>query len=702
MLELLREVEAQRAENGFLGDLNVKALRSQAGSLRPDAPPEQGFGLLGGLGMEELRLGNTDAAIERLEAASALVALLPDAKRRDFAHQVWFYLGLAHLRRGETQNCVARHTSDSCILPIREGGIHANQEGSRKAIEQFTKVLESADPGSWEHTCARWLLNIAAMTIGLYPDGVRPAWRIPPSVFTSDEPFPRFVDVAPRLGLNTIDLSGGAIVEDLDGDRHLDILVSTLDTAGPMHFFHNNADGTFDDRTEEAGLTGLLGGLNMVDADYDNDGDVDVLVLRGAWFGTRGRHPRSLLRNNGDGTFTDVTLDAGLGEAYPSQAASWGDHDGDGDLDLYIGNEAQPEERYPSQLFRNNGDGTFTDIAREAGVENRKFAKAVVWGDYDGDRRPDLYVSNLRGANRLYHNNGDGTFTDVAKEAGVTLPIDSFPAWFFDFDNDGNLDIYVASYLQELGLARLYCTVASYLSLPYQAELGRLYRGDGKGHFDDVTLEQGLTRFAMPMGANFGDLDNDGYLDFYLGTGYPAYDGLVPNLMYRNRGGKGFADVSFAGGFAHLQKGHAVAFADLNNDGDQEIFEQMGGAYPGDAFGNVLYESPGFGHHWLSIQLVGVRSNRSAVGARIRAEIVEDGKRRSIYRWVNTGGSFGCNPLRQTLGLGTASRVEVLEVFWPTTGLTQTFREVAPDRLLTITEGSDRIDVVVLKSYKLG
>ena len=157
------------------------------------------------------------------------------------------------------------------------------------------------------------------------------------------------------------------------------------------------------------------------------------------------------------------------------------------------------------------------------------------------------------------------------------------------------------------------------------------------------------------MAGNFGDLDNDGYLDFYLGTGYPDYEALMPNVMYRNRRGTGFADVTSAGGFGHLQKGHGIAFADLDNDGDQDVFEQMGGFLPGDKYFNVAFENPGFGNHWIGVELVGVRSNRSAIGARIRAEVVENGRRRSIYKHVNSGGSFGANPLRQTIGLGEAS-----------------------------------------------
>ena len=206
------------------------------------------------------------------------------------------------------------------------------------------------------------------------------------------------------------------------------------------------------------------------------------------------------------------------------------------------------------------------------------------------------------------------------------------------------------------------------------------------------------------MGSNFGDLDNDGYPDFYLGTGYPTYHSLMPNVMYRNRDGRGFSDVTYAGGFGHLQKGHAVVFADLDHDGDQDVFEQMGGAFPGDGFGNALYENPGLGNRWITVGLEGVRSNRSAIGARIRAVVVdEEGSgRRSVYRHVNSGGSFGGNPLRQTLGLGRASRIERLEVFWPATGVTQTFPDPPLDRIIHIVEGEPSYSILALRTLALG
>jgi hypothetical protein len=446
-------------------------------------------------------------------------------------------------------------------------------------------------------------------------------------------------------------------------------------------------DGTFADRSKEAGLTGIFGSLNLDHADFDNDGDLDVVALRGGWMREGGRHPKSLLRNDGNGRFTDVTFAAGLGQVYyPSQTVAVADYDNDGDLDLFFGNEVEEKDPYPSELFRNNGDGTFTDVAEAAGVRNFRFAKGASWGDYDEDRWPDLYVSNFDGDNRLYRNRGDGTFEDVAPKLGLTKPYRSFPCWFWDFDNDGNLDLWVSSYWPHV----MY-TAATFLKTPSPAELACLYRGDGKGGFVDVAPAQNLRRVDMPMGCNFGDLDNDGWLDFYLGTGAPTYEGIVPNRLYRNRGGIGFSDVTTAAGMGHLQKGHGVAFVDLDEDGDQDVFEEMGGAFPGDAFGNTLYENPGFGHRWIKLRLTGTKSNRSAIGARIRVEIVEGGKRRSIHRTVNTGGSFGSNPLRQEIGIGKAERVELVEVYWPTSDTTQRFENLAPGRMYEIVEGDATI-----------
>ncbi len=690
MLELLRDIRDRApVEHFWLNDRQARELRARVSQLGADAPDFTRFELFLKLGDAEQRVGREQDAIENLSRAYVLLPKVEQDLDEGVVPRVIFNLGFAYMRWGETQNCALGHNADSCLLPVRADGVHRLPEGSQKAIEYFEETLTRVKKNTPGYLSALWLLNIAYMTVGGYPEGVPAEYRIPPESFASDEPFPRFPNVARRAGVDNFSLSGGAVAEDFDFDGYLDLLVSSYDPGGQVHLFLNNRDGTFTDRTAEAGLTGLFGGLNMVQGDYDDDGDADVLMLRGAWMGKAGRHPKSLLRNNGDGTFTDVSLDVGLGEVHlPSQTASWADFDNDGDLDLYAGVESSDDLKAASQLFVNRGDGTFEDRASSAGVENDRLAKGVVFGDYDSDRFPDIYVSNVGGDNRLYRNNRDGTFTDVAPSLGLTRPSESFPVWFWDYDNDGALDVYVSAYG-----ARIEDLAASYLGLETDAERACLYQGDGRGGFREVARERGLDRPSAPMGANFGDLDGDGYLDFYLGTGYPPYFALMPNLMYRNRAGKGFADVTTAGGFGNLQKGHAVLFADLDRDGDQDVFEKMGGALAGDRFYDSLHLNPGFGNRWLVVELTGVQSNRSAIGARIRVQVLEKGQRRSVYKHVNSGGSFGANPLEQTIGLGMAERIELLEVSWPTSGLTQTFGDVPMEKSIHLLEGSDRFSV---------
>ncbi|PYJ80508.1 MAG: hypothetical protein DME22_24045, partial [Verrucomicrobia bacterium] len=273
----------------------------------------------------------------------------------------------------------------------------------------------------------------------------------------------------------------------------------------------------------------------------------------------------------------------------------------------------------------------------------------------------------------------------------------SFPTWFFDYDNDGWLDIFIAGF----GIKDVGDIAADYLGLPTKAERARLYHNNHDGTFTDVTKAAHLYKVLLGMACNFGDLDNDGYLDFYIGTGDPDLSTLIPNRMFRNAGGKFFQDVTTAGGFGHLQKGHGIAFADLDNDGDQDIFANMGGAYTGDIYRKALFENPGNTNHWLKLKLVGVKSNRAGIGARIKVTVETEAGQRTIYKAVNSGGSFGANPLRQEIGLGQAKSIKEVEIYWPSSGLTQKFDHLALDSCYTVREGDSRPVLVKLKSFRL-
>lgn len=599
------------------------------------------------------------------------------------------YQAIGYLRLGEQENCLTNHNPQSCIMPIESGGVHKLQEGSRKAIALLEEQLRRFP----KDRKGAWLLNVAYMTVGEYPDKVPEAWRIPPEVFKSDYDIKRFPDVAGDLGLDVDDRAGGTIVEDFDGDGNLDILISDWSKRGPMHFFHNNGDGTFADRTVEAGLSGLVGGLNLIQGDYNNDGLPDVLVLRGAWLLTAGGQPDSLLRNDGNGHFTDVTVEAGLLAFHPNQTAVWLDYNGDGWLDLYFGYESYRNGAHPCKLYRNNQDGTFSECGAAAGVAAVGFVKGVIAGDYNNVGRPDLYLSRLGQPNILFRNDGpratnggpagDWKFTDVSEPAGVTEPLLSFPAWFFDYDNDGWQDIFVSGYsTKDVG-----DVAADFLGLPNNAERLRLFHNNRDGTFADVTREAHLYRVVLTMGANFGDFDNDGWLDMYLGTGDPSLAALIPNRAFRNAGGAYFQDVTTSGGFGHLQKGHGVSFGDLDNDGDQDLYHSVGGAYEGDFYRNVLFENPGHGNHWITLKLEGVMSNRVAIGARIKVVVLSREGERTIYKTVGTGGSFGANPLRQEIGLGEATSIKRVEIFWPVTGDTQVLANLTMDGFYRVREG---------------
>jgi hypothetical protein len=596
-----------------------------------------------------------------------------DRLAAEWLYTVIFYQGVTGLRLGETENCVRCCGEGACVLPIAPTAVHDAPAGSRLAVRYFTEYL-GAFPEDLE---VRWLLNLAHMTLGEYPGKVDPRYLIRLDAFESSGAgeVGRFEDVSSRVGLGgRLNWAGGAVMDDFDADGRLDIVVSSSDPEQPMAYYRNKGDGTFEERTAEAGLSGQLGGLYCVQADYDNDGRPDLFVARGGWL-TEPMRP-SLLRNTGGGTFADVTAGAGLLAPANAGCAAWADYDGDGRLDLFVGCETGP-----NRLYRNRGDGTFEEAAGAAGAAGPGgVCKGCAWFDYDNDGRPDLFVNYHDREPRLYHNTG-GSFADVTSEMGIGGPRHGFSCWAFDYDNDGWEDLFVTSYERTLA-----DVVRGLIGLPHGGESGRLYRNLGGKGFRDVTRDAGLDAVFSPMGSNFGDFDNDGFLDFYLGTGDPNLEMLVPNRMFRNAGGRRFVEVTGPSGTGLLQKGHGVACGDWDRDGAVDVFVESGGTVPGDRFHNALFRNPGPRGHWLSLKLVGTKSNRSAIGARIKV-VTGGAEPRAVYRTVTTGSSFGANPLEVHVGLGPADRAAVVEVVWPAGGPTQVFRDIPADRHLEITEG---------------
>lgn len=654
---------------GFQLDLQVNCdLRAQeprGGIQEMEAYAREAHHILGQLYSYE---GEMSRAIEHFHISYSLANSLGLEQELKIMEKK---LAIAYFRLAENENWIASHNSESAIFPLSPKSQFKLASGAEKATQHAIKSLAQS-PGDLEQ---KWLLNLAQMSLGKYSDSVPKEHLIPLTHFESAMDIGRFQDVAPDLGLDVFGMAGGVIVDDFDNDGFLDIVVSSWDHCAPLRYFHNNGDGTFSDRSKESGLGKQLGGINLIQTDYNNDGWLDIYILRGGW---QGPVRDSLLRNNGDGTFTDVTKDAGLTTPpTANHSAVWADVDNDGLLDLFVANEL-----LPNQLYRNNGDGTFTDVAHSAGVDRIGYGKAVVAADFDGDGYPDFYVSNYGQENFLFRNNGNGTFTDVAKQMNVGKPLFSFATWFFDYDNDGWPDLFVTSFVHSV-----HEVMRSYMRQPVKAETLKLYKNMGGTSFQDVTREAGLERVFMPMGANFGDIDNDGFLDFYLGTGDPSYVSLVPNVLFKNVEGKRFVDITASSRTGSLQKGHGVAIADIFNDGKPCIYENIGGATRGDKYYSALFRNPSTQGNWISVKLVGVKSNRAAIGARIKVSLNgDDGQPRHIYRHVSSGGSFGASPLVQHIGLGKAARIEAIEIFWPASKTTQTFQRVEANQFIEIRE----------------
>jgi len=648
---LLREVESWMARPNRPLDEQLHNLSAKISLLNYEGEAGQAYAVL----HQARNLAESDPAIAS-----------------EWLYTIIYLQGLTALRRGENENCVDCRGEGACILPLAPTAIHTNPAGSRLAVRHFIEYLEQF-PNDLE---VRWLLTVAHMTLGEYPSGVDPRFRLSLDRYTNPaHGIGKFHDIAARVGISRLNQAGGAILDDFDNDGLLDLVFTSMDPTRSMVFHRNRGDGTFEDRTIEAGLLDQLGGLYCVQGDYDNDGFLDVFIPRGAWLKTPMRP--SLLRNNGNGTFTDMTDAAGVIQPGNSICAQWVDYDNDGRLDLFICGETGP-----NLLYRNRGDGTFEERAEAAGLAGRGGVwKGAAWADFDGDHLPDVFLTDITGTAKLLRNRGDGTFIDVTEAMGIAGPQQGFSCWAWDYDNDGWPDIFATSFDRSLQDVVLGVTGAG----SHRRRSNKLYRNLGGKRFQDVTQEMGLDRCFSAMGSNFGDFDNDGFLDFYLGTGDPSIEMLVPNRMFRNLRGERFTEITASSGTGHLQKGHGVACGDWDRNGTLDIAIQMGGASPGDQYHNVLFQNPGQGNHWLNVKLVGVKTNRSAIGARIKA-VTAAPNPRTVYRHVSSGSSFGANPLEQMIGLGKADRIAVLEVFWPGSGTTQTFRDLRADQAIEITE----------------
>ncbi len=497
-------------------------------------------------------------------------------------------------------------------------------------------------------------------------------------------------------------MAGGVAVFDYNNDGNLDIFftngadIVSLQKSSPKysnHLFRNNGDGTFTDVTKEAGLAGTGYDIGVAVGDYDNDGNEDIFVA--------GVHRNTLYHNNGDGTFTDVTAKAGLAQPDKefgplwSVGAAWVDVNNDGLLDLFVVNymswdvnkepdckfDGRPEychpklyKALPNQLFLNNGDGTFRDVSVQSGIRSHPGkGMGVGIADYDGDGRPDIFVANDKLFNFLFHNKGDARFEEVAFDAGVALPeqgnvISGMGVDFRDLNNDGLPDIVL------VGLDN---------------ETFPIYRNDGKSGFTDITAKSGMALLSSSMAgysANIADFDNDGWKDIFVSRGHVQSPNMAsrekidqPNTVFHNLAGRKWSALTEDAGFAAQPpaRHRGAAVGDFNHDGKLDVVVTALSA----AAEIWMNDSPNT-NHWLELSLQGTKSNRDAIGAKVR---VSSGGFAQFNHVSTAAGYASSSAAPLHFGLGAAKLAEEIEIKWPS-GKVQKLHDVRSDQILKVRE----------------
>ena len=563
----------------------------------------------------------------------------------------------------ETPKFRAEALSDSAVANYRAGRF-------RESITDGAASL-AADPANKR---ARYWLWLAAQKVGGYPEDVPGEVRVEVKAGKC-RPKVKFDDVASKIGLDKTAGCRGTAVFDMNGDGHLDIAVACAH--GGCSVYRNNGDGTFTDVSVGSGLDECVNTFAIVVGDYNNDGFDDLYITRLGFF----PGDSVLYRNNGDGTFTDVTRESGAGCWGASFSAQWVDYDCDGNLDLFVCSNLGGlfERPTPNRLFHNNGDGTFTDVVEEAGIRTISPTIGACWGDYDNDGYPDLFVSSGMGRSKLFHNNGDGTFTDISRTAGFDNICIGTVAFWCDIDNDGWLDLVQYTWSPENQVLDTLFDGHG----PADGQPLRIYRNNRDGTFTLVSRELGITDCFGTMSGSFGDFNNDGHMDFLLGNGDPHMNRTEPAVILEyDPKEQQYKNVTFSAGLPYTGKGHGANVADLAGDGRLCLILASGGAYPGDLLTMSVFRPTTLPGNYLNVKLVGTKSNRNAIGARVRLDASDF----SRHQLVSGGTGFGCLPYEQHFGLGKLDKVDGLEIWWPS-GLKQNIQNPPVNSTIRIVEG---------------
>lgn len=531
----------------------------------------------------------------------------------------------------------------------------------------------------------RWMLRVLTI-LANKPLGTIPLqYRL---VVQPSAPSPvHFVDVTKAAGVTNFALGRGVAWGDFNNDGRDDLLVCA--ERAPFKLFRNLGDGKFTDVARKVGLIDPVGlgcyAANFVD--YDNDGFEDIFLTSNGWGGDN----RLFLFHNDHGRrFVDVTQQAGLGGAINAFGSAWADYDGDGYADLVVATGIVRPGGGRLRLYHNNGNGTFSEVGLQAGLTRRAHWMSACWGDYDGDGRPDLFAVTFDAGCRLYHNLGHGQFEDVTERAGIHCPIANYTCDFLDYNQDGRPDIFVSTYPK----ANVGSMIVHYLSgapaPPDDRQL--LFRNNGDGTFTRVSEDAGITSLHGAMASQVADIDNTGFPDIVLGTGNPALDWAEPKVLYHNLGNGRFVDIAQSAGLIDFGMLHGMAFSDYDNSGNLSLYGSFGGFYWGSREEARLFRIIGGSNYALEVKLIGTRSNRDGIGTRVVATVGGH----KYYAWQNGGSGFGSMNSRIVhLGVGANRRIDLLEIDWPD-GLRQRFPHILTGRRIEIIEGKPSFRVITV------
>ncbi len=599
-----------------------------------------------------------------------------------------FLMGNALSRRGNFPEAISYYklalrrnlTPEQKLQSMREMGASYYKQGDyAEAARNFYEALQTR-----MNSVDQWLLRVALDRIPGPPPAMPANVLFPveePNIDRANPPLLEFEDIAPKLGIHSKNGNGTVAWGDIDGDGKLDVIVSG---SGTFIKVYRNEGDKFTDITEKVGLGHVPSGYSLNLVDYDNDGWLDLFISLNGWNGPM----PDLLFHNEHGKFVNVSKKSGVDDPGSGFVSLWGDLDNDGWLDVVIANGVLKDGSVP-QIYRNNRDGTFTNMTKAAGIDEPPLYGTIgaALGDYDKDGRLDIFFNGHDGApNRLYHNEGNWHFTEVAKKSGVLQPPhNGFVCFFVDYNNDGRPDLLTTSLAPwEATVDGLKKGYAPRGARAVHPDANHLFRNNGDGTFTDVTFDAKLYYPMGTMGAGVADVDNDGYVDFYFGTGDPQISRLEPNRFFRNNGDGTFSDLTRYVNFARPgNKGHGVAFVDLFEDGALDIFAQLGGHYPGDHTYNAFYRNlKASQNHWLEVDLRGVKSNRFAVGTQLT---VKAGGM-LVYREVKGSEGFGAtSPYRQHFGLGKQAKIDSLEIRWPS-GVKHEFQSLDANQIIAVKE----------------